>query len=464
VAPADQLEGVRRIPSPFGPKGWLYHRHTQIHSDEGAGWGKGPRPSSLQLIHRTDHIVKNVRSEREVHAVSSGDKLEESRVNSMTDWPMRDRTPNRHPFVEDALSLPLRLLWKRDVGSSVFSQAISVGGKVIVTSMRDWRCVDLDSGTELWSFAPREPRSKRSGPVLRGTPSANQQMAFMTDDIGGLFCLGMAEGELRWSRSNQGSQNEAVCSWQDQLLLKFARPSKGERESSASSWSNGYSAVTAEGDELWAFEADDIVFTQQAAVSGGILVFGDASGTVYGVQATNGELIWKMQTSELGPFKSLRNSAGAFGPVSTIENTAILGVGNKQYYGAFNVQTGKVRWVHHADALAMNMACDRETMYYVTHTGHLRGVSLDSGKTVLDQDISRHRLGTTFSMSALVVGGHLVAGFGDSLRLAVLNTRSGELEWVYEVGGILNASPIFVDRKIVIGCDDGYVYCFEEVE
>ncbi|MGA9191183.1 MAG: PQQ-binding-like beta-propeller repeat protein [Anaerolineales bacterium] len=382
----------------------------------------------------------------------------------MTDWPMRDRAPNRHAFVEEELNLPLRLLWKSDVGSSVFSQAICTGRKVIITSMRDWRCLDLDSGTELWRFAPREPRSKRSGPVLRGTPYANHHMAFMTDDIGRLFCLGTVGGELRWSQSDQGSQNESVCLWQDQLFLKFARPIHGENKSSASSWTNGYSAVNTEGDQLWAFESDDIVFTEQAAVSGGILVFGDASGTVYGVGATNGELIWKTQISQLGPFKSLRNFAGAFGPVSIIANTAILGVGNKQYYGAFDVQTGKVRWVHHADALAMNMACDREKVYYVTHTGHLRGVSLDSGKTVLDQDISRHRLGTTFSMSALVVGGHLVAGFGDTPRLAVLNTRSGELEWVYEVGGILNASPIFVDRKIVIGCDDGYVYCFEEVK
>lgn len=379
-----------------------------------------------------------------------------------TDWCMRDRAPDRHAFVDEGVNVPLRLLWRSDVGASVFSQAICAGDKVIITSMRDWRCLDLDSGTELWRFAPREPRSKRSGPVLRGTPSANQQMAFMTDDIGGLFCLGIAEGELRWSRSEQGSQNEAVCLWQDQLFLKFARPIQGESESSARSWTNGYSAVSMEGRELWAFKSDGTVFTQQAAISAGVLVFGDASGKVYGVGAANGELLWKTQTSELRPFKSLRNSAGAFGPVSIIGNTAILSVGNKQYYVAVDVQSGKVRWIHHADALAMNMACDREKMFYITHNGRFRAVDIDSGEIALDQDISRHRLGTTFSMSALVVGGHLVAGFGDSHRLAVLNTGSGELEWVYEVGGILNTSAIFVDRKVIIGCDDGYVYCFAE--
>jgi outer membrane protein assembly factor BamB len=36
----------------------------------------------------------------------------------------------------------------------------------------------------------------------------------------------------------------------------------------------------------------------------------------------------------------------------------------------------------------------------------------------------------------------------------------GKERWNYELGQPIQSSPAVVDGHIVIGCDDGFVYCF----
>jgi outer membrane protein assembly factor BamB len=66
------------------------------------------------------------------------------------------------------------------------------------------------------------------------------------------------------------------------------------------------------------------------------------------------------------------------------------------------------------------------------------------------------------SLSGLVIGNHHIAGFNMSRKLAAFNTDTGEVEWIFTGGGGYSAAGIFVDNRLVIGCDDGKVYCFTE--
>ncbi|MYK90501.1 MAG: PQQ-binding-like beta-propeller repeat protein, partial [Acidobacteria bacterium] len=50
-------------------------------------------------------------------------------------------------------------------------------------------------------------------------------------------------------------------------------------------------------------------------------------------------------------------------------------------------------------------------------------------------------------------------GSGDG-RFYILDLESGEKHWEFDTGAPLSASPAIADGKVVIGSQDGVLYCF----
>jgi len=48
----------------------------------------------------------------------------------------------------------------------------------------------------------------------------------------------------------------------------------------------------------------------------------------------------------------------------------------------------------------------------------------------------------------------------DDGRLYVVSLAEGRELWAYEIGGAISASPAVAAGRIVIGSEDGAVYCF----
>ena len=55
--------------------------------------------------------------------------------------------------------------------------------------------------------------------------------------------------------------------------------------------------------------------------------------------------------------------------------------------------------------------------------------------------------------------GTLYVGSSDG-KLYALDARSGEKRWEYEVGDALTATPAIAAGRLVIGAQDGRIYCF----
>ena len=43
-----------------------------------------------------------------------------------------------------------------------------------------------------------------------------------------------------------------------------------------------------------------------------------------------------------------------------------------------------------------------------------------------------------------------------------MDVKSGKEKWSFELGDNIRSSPAIVDGKLVIGCDDGKIYCFND--
>jgi outer membrane protein assembly factor BamB len=48
----------------------------------------------------------------------------------------------------------------------------------------------------------------------------------------------------------------------------------------------------------------------------------------------------------------------------------------------------------------------------------------------------------------------------DDGRVYLLSLDHGKQVWSYEIGRAVGSSPAVLDGKVVIGADDGLVYCF----
>ena len=60
-----------------------------------------------------------------------------------------------------------------------------------------------------------------------------------------------------------------------------------------------------------------------------------------------------------------------------------------------------------------------------------------------------------------MVGRRVFVGSGDG-RLYQLDLKTGALGWQYAAGGSLLASPAVAAGRLVIGTDEGDLYCFGE--
>ena len=60
----------------------------------------------------------------------------------------------------------------------------------------------------------------------------------------------------------------------------------------------------------------------------------------------------------------------------------------------------------------------------------------------------------------MVAGAKVVFGSDDGTLLRLVLVAEGKELWSYEIGQAVASSPAVADEKIVIGSDDGGVYCF----
>ena len=60
-----------------------------------------------------------------------------------------------------------------------------------------------------------------------------------------------------------------------------------------------------------------------------------------------------------------------------------------------------------------------------------------------------------------MAGNTVFVGSGDGSLYGV-DIQNGKEQWSFELGDNIRSSPAVVGGKLIIGCDDGKVYCFNE--
>ena len=139
-------------------------------------------------------------------------------ASEWTDW----RGPGRSgisPDVPAELPETPRLHWKRRLTGGGLSGVSATATHVIVADKSDqndqdiWRCLDAETGRELWTIAYSTPREMEFTNVPRAAPVIHGSFAYLLGAFGDLHCVSIEGRRIVWRRNIVTEFNAKLPRW-----------------------------------------------------------------------------------------------------------------------------------------------------------------------------------------------------------------------------------------------------------
>lgn len=380
----------------------------------------------------------------------------------MTSWPQLNQGTSRLAYVDNSLDFPLKQLWHMNLPSTVLASPIFANGRLFASAISGLYAIDAGTGDIVWDFKFDDVPYPQVN-AFKAPPVHWEDRLFVSDMKGMVYCVNAADGALRWQADHLRCLSDPLCLYDDKLFTHTSIERNGDRV-----W--GYACWTMDAHELWFFESEGPHRTTSCAIKDGILIFGDATGTLYAIDALSGEELWRL---DIRPYVSIidhpyrKKGIAPQGLPMISGETIIQRTGGNRNITAIHLRTGEIIWHHVVDSdfdffsEAIALAVDDQAVYYMIR-GLFRRINLHSGIVELTTD--NNFIGRTNSraLNSLVVGSHYFAGFNMSRRLAAFDARSGHLIWDFIGEGGLTATPIWVDESLYTASDLGEIRCFAQ--
>jgi ABC-type phosphate/phosphonate transport system substrate-binding protein len=139
-------------------------------------------------------------------------------VAEWTDW----RGPGRagmSPDVPERLPSTAKFLWKRGLTGAGLSGVAATATHVVVADKSEqkdediWRCLDADTGKELWTVAYATPKQMEFTNAPRATPVIHGSFVYLLGAFGDLHCAGLYGSGIVWRRNIIKDFNAKLPAW-----------------------------------------------------------------------------------------------------------------------------------------------------------------------------------------------------------------------------------------------------------
>jgi ABC-type phosphate/phosphonate transport system substrate-binding protein/outer membrane protein assembly factor BamB len=139
-------------------------------------------------------------------------------VAAWTDW----RGPGRagwSPEVPEKLPATVKFLWKRGLTGAGLSGVAATAAHVIVADKSEqkdqdiWRCLDADTGQELWTIAYVTPKQMEFTNAPRATPVIHGSFVYLLGAFGDLHCVNLYGSGIVWRRNILQDFDAKLPSW-----------------------------------------------------------------------------------------------------------------------------------------------------------------------------------------------------------------------------------------------------------
>ena len=293
---------------------------------------------------------------------------------------------------------------------------------------------------------------------------------------GYLYAINLENGELKWQYQASGEIKSSPTVFRNMVHFGDGM--------------GVFHAVDTEtGKSRWTFEAEAEIISS-ASVSQDRLVFGSYDQYLYCLSAEDGSLAWKFETE------------GYVHGTPAIVNDAVVISGCDGYLRVINIADGVERQkIALGDYVAASPAILNNRVYAGTFGNQVLCAGLDSSEIIWwyehperhfpfyssaavtvdsviigGRDKMVHALHpqtgeplwvypakSRVDSSPVIVGEHVFFGTLGG-ELVALSLNSGKKVWEFVIGSSIIASPSVAEGKLVIGADDGRIYCFGERE
>ncbi|MBX3731801.1 MAG: PQQ-binding-like beta-propeller repeat protein [Verrucomicrobiae bacterium] len=150
-----------------------------------------------------------------------GFKVPPASAGPTTDWPDwrgpgRDGRVPRLPF---RLPESPRVVWRKAAtpeglaGLSLRNGRLVVAGRDFADERDVYRCLDAETGRELWQVSFAAPGRLDYGQAPRATPMLDDERAYLLGAFGDLRCVRLTDGRVLWQRNLAGEFHGKIPTW-----------------------------------------------------------------------------------------------------------------------------------------------------------------------------------------------------------------------------------------------------------
>jgi outer membrane protein assembly factor BamB len=319
-----------------------------------------------------------------------------------------------------------RVLWTYEAGDAVESSAAISGGVVYVGSgTGEVLAIDLETGKLRWKYKAGEGIGESSPAIANG-------IVYIGDLDGSIHAINAADGKARWKLKTGGEIKSSPVVVSGKVLI-------------GSYDGNLYAVDAAKGELAWQYKTKAQVHATPA-VSNGLAFISGCDGILRAIRIADGQQAYQV---EIGSYT---------GASPAIEGqNAFFGTFNNEVVAA-NLQRRKIIWRYeHPDRkfpFYATAAVWNDKVFAGGRDKMMHTLNAKTGKE-LWSFMTKARID---SSPVVTQDGRLWFGSNDG-NLYVLNANTGKEVWKFDAGAPISASPAIDGDRIVIGAQDGRIYC-----
>jgi eukaryotic-like serine/threonine-protein kinase len=280
--------------------------------------------------------------------------------------------------------------------------------------------------------------SKKIGPIFSSS-AVGLGMLFIASTDGNLYALKENTGVLVWHIPLGDYLTDATPALEGRVIFVSAH-------SSALEALNAYT-----GQVYWTFETHEKIQAPPIVVGNRVLLA--SRTTLWTLEATNGQLLWKFHRGV--------SAWPSSGSPTLLGDTVYIGLGTGTRVWALNLVDGHIRWSFDTnDRITSTALAETDTIYVATWHGTIFALNRANGRLRWS-----YALNTARSQSVVDgVGGSMALGDGrlyvGDYRGSVLciDAIKGHLLWRYATGAQVLATPIVAAGFVYVGSGDGNFY------
>ncbi|WP_165875211.1 outer membrane protein assembly factor BamB family protein [Natrarchaeobius chitinivorans] len=208
------------------------------------------------------------------------------------------------------------------------------------------------------------------------------------------------------------------------------------------------------GERIWSYSADGAVESGPTVVNKTVY-FGCHDGTVYAIDAENGDREWVFETDD-PPADQRYDHAGVWGEPKVIDGTVFIGALDNHLY-ALDADTGEEEWRFDTGKFVWGSpAVSNGTVYVPSRNHWVFAVDAESGEEQWRGNVE-HPAGGGVS----VVDGRVHVGSYGEVNLHTFDAESGELLWKKEMNAEQCAAPAVYDETVYTMFAGEPLYAFD---